>query len=221
MNINFKQSQFELFPGTPGSSSESGKPRYLFANVSLSLENLIVFSIVILMILVFSFSLGVERGKKVGRFAVLQNESSKDIKLNPSSVSAGNSQKSLAGSNTNVRPQEVNPSGIATPQKAAGSDMEKNPNSVQRNQPPSDKTNTMTPGQDIKKSYTIQVASFKIQEYALKEAQDLKNKGHDILVLGKGEHFIVCVGKFVSEQEAKIFAYKLKKQYKDCLVRRL
>ena len=79
-----------------------------------------------------------------------------------------------------------------------------------------------TPLEDLKnKTYTIQVASFKREEYALAEAQDLKKKGHDILVLGKGQHFIVCVGKFLSENEAKIFSGKLKKQYKDCLVRRL
>ena len=90
--------------------------------------------------------------------------------------------------------------------------------------PPADseQAQNISPLEDSnKKPYTIQVASFKSEIYARKEAQDLEKKGHQSLIASKGKHFIVCVGKFVSENEAKIFSGQLKKQYKDCLVRRL
>ena len=74
---------------------------------------------------------------------------------------------------------------------------------------------------DIKKFYTVQVASYKGEKYAQKEASLLKQKGYDILVLPKGAFSIVCVGKFKEKEEAKNFSQKLKKQYKDCLVRSL
>src|SRR5262245_4364396 len=87
MNINYKQAQFELFPGTPGSSDETGRPRYLFAHLNLSMENIVILGIVILMTMVFIFSLGVEKGKKI----VLHSSSAP-------AVISGNSQVSSLGS---------------------------------------------------------------------------------------------------------------------------
>jgi len=63
MSINFKQSQFELFPGSPGQPSDPDKKRFYLTNLSISLDNIIVMGIVSLMILILSFSLGVEKGK--------------------------------------------------------------------------------------------------------------------------------------------------------------
>ncbi len=69
--------------------------------------------------------------------------------------------------------------------------------------------------------FTIQVASFKQERDAQKEATILKKKGYDIYVLSKGKHSIVCVGKFARKNAAKQFSNRLKSKYTDCLVRRL
>ena len=70
-------------------------------------------------------------------------------------------------------------------------------------------------------AYTVQVASFQKDEYAQKEAMTLKKKGYDIFVVAKGKYSIVCVGKFSRRDEAKVILSRLKKTYKDCMVRRL
>ena|SRR3989338_3740574 len=190
MNINYKQSQFELFPTTTGGSSDIAKPRYLFANLTLSIENVVVIGIITLMTMVFAFSLGVEKGKKVKNF-------SSSLQQLPPAAAKG---VAVAGT-------------LPAPEKAAASS-------------PSVKTPTAstTPTQinQAKKSqpYTIQVASFKDDQYAKKEAGVLKNKNLDSFVLTKGNFFIVCIGKFSKKEEANGLLSKLKRTYNDCLVRR-
>jgi len=65
MNINYKQPQFELFPANSATLEDIDKPRFLLANLTLSVESLVIFSILGIMVALFSFSLGVERGKHV------------------------------------------------------------------------------------------------------------------------------------------------------------
>lgn len=69
--------------------------------------------------------------------------------------------------------------------------------------------------------YTIQVATFKTKTYAQKEAERLKKKGVDALIIPRGKHVIVCVGNFSKKQEAKVILSQLRKTYHDCFVRRL
>ena len=178
MNINYKQSQFELFPGAPGSSADASRPRYLFAHLTLSLENTVVLAIMMVMTVVFAFSLGVEKGKK----------------SNPPSITPINL----------VRQQRSFPkeSDVSFPERkivAGGLASEKTLNF----------------------SYTIQVASFKDEAYAQKEASALKRKGLDAFVAEKGDYRIVCVGKFRNKDQTNLLVPKLKRKYTDCLVRRL
>ncbi|MBF0511917.1 MAG: SPOR domain-containing protein [Candidatus Omnitrophica bacterium] len=63
MNINYKQPQFELFPANSASLEDINKPKFLLANLTLSVESLVIFSILGIMVTLFAFSLGVERGK--------------------------------------------------------------------------------------------------------------------------------------------------------------
>jgi septal ring-binding cell division protein DamX len=63
MNINYKQPQFELFPANSATLEDINKPRILLANLTLSLESLVILAILGIMVALFSFSLGVERGK--------------------------------------------------------------------------------------------------------------------------------------------------------------
>lgn len=70
-------------------------------------------------------------------------------------------------------------------------------------------------------NYTIQVASFLDRINAQKEADSLKRIGLSSIVLPKGKFSIVCVGNFSQRKEAESLLPKLKKQYQDCLIRRL
>jgi hypothetical protein len=65
MNINYKQPQYVLFPDNSATMEDTKKPRFLLANLTLSLENLVIFTILGIMVALFSFSLGVERGKHI------------------------------------------------------------------------------------------------------------------------------------------------------------
>src|ERR1700691_979526 len=70
MNINYKQPQFELFPANSATLEDINKPKFLLANLTLSLESLVIFTILGIMVALFSFSLGVERGKHVAAQAL-------------------------------------------------------------------------------------------------------------------------------------------------------
>ncbi|MCR4337618.1 MAG: SPOR domain-containing protein, partial [Candidatus Omnitrophica bacterium] len=69
--------------------------------------------------------------------------------------------------------------------------------------------------------YTVQVASYKKEDQAKDAAAKLQKKGYESLVLPKGDYSIVCVGRFNKKSEAQNLSRKLKKDYKDCLVRKI
>ena len=70
MNINYKQPQFELFPANSATLEDINKPKFLLANLTLSVESLVIFAILGIMVALFAFSLGVERGKVVAAQAL-------------------------------------------------------------------------------------------------------------------------------------------------------
>ncbi len=70
VNINYKQPQFELFPAHSATLEDINKPKFLLAKLTLSVESLVVFTILGIMVALFSFSLGVERGKHLAAQAL-------------------------------------------------------------------------------------------------------------------------------------------------------
>jgi hypothetical protein len=69
--------------------------------------------------------------------------------------------------------------------------------------------------------YTIQVATYRTKKSAQREAEDLKRKGLQPLILPKGDYMQLCVGNFLTKNEATITLLELKKRYQDCYIRRL
>ena len=63
MNINYMQPQFELFPANTATLEDINKPKFLLARLTLSVESLVIFTILGIMVALFAFSFGVERGK--------------------------------------------------------------------------------------------------------------------------------------------------------------
>lgn len=204
MNIIFrKQSQFELFPGANGNNPPAGKSAGVTKDLTLSLENIIVLFIVFVMALVFFFSCGVERGKKLA--------------VQPKSPSKAAQDKSKVLAET-----------VLAPDKASQPKQEEQvvyPVEVPREITNEGEPPVQVPVEKIEEQellFTIQVASFKQEADALKEADVLKGKGHDMaFVRQSGSYTIVCVGKFAQKAEAARYSSKLKKKYNDCLVRRL
>jgi len=70
VNINYKQPQFELFPAHSATLEDINKPKFLLAKLTLSVESLVIFTILGIMIALFSFSWGVERGKHLAAQAL-------------------------------------------------------------------------------------------------------------------------------------------------------
>ncbi len=155
------------------------------------------------MIMVLSFSLGVERGK---RLAGLPKEDTdfkeKFVESKPQEEIQHAVDVKTVSENVS-QPKEIEL--IALVELA--------------NKEPENALKTFA-----EKAYTIQVASFKKEQYAKKEANILRNNGYrnqDIFVLDKGKYSIVCVGSFHEKDQAKLLLGKLKKRYKDCLIRSL
>jgi preprotein translocase subunit SecF len=74
---------------------------------------------------------------------------------------------------------------------------------------------------EVKAGYTVQVATFRTETYAQKEADRLKKRGLETLIIPRGGYVTVCVGNFSGRKEAKISLNQLKKTYQDCFIRRL
>ncbi len=194
MNLNYKQTQFELFPGSSKEGQDSQKPKFFFSRITLTLENIIVLTVLIFMGIIVSFSFGVERGKGTVSLLVEDPIVSQEIVLDAEVL----------------EPVEIADQGgravLANPISQPFKEIIEKP-SILSGLP-----------EDF---YTVQVASFKTRKYAEKEAFALKKKGYEIFIVEKGSYLIVCAGKFLKQDEAQGFSYRLKNKYKDCLVRRL
>ena len=192
MNINYKQTQFELFPGASREAQDSEKPKFFFSSITLTLENIIVLTVLLFMGIIVSFSFGVEKGKRVvlAKSDILsQGHEVKPEALKVSEIPAEESTAVIAKQAENFVEKRVTESSI----------LKGLPENF----------------------YTVQVASFKTRKYAEKEALNLKKKGYEIFIVQKGSYLVVCAGKFFEHDEAEGFSTKLKNKYKDCLVRRL
>lgn len=206
MHIHHKrQSQFELFPRIPADSGPAAGLSPRIKDLTLSLENIIVLSIISVMVLVFFFSLGVEKGKRAVRGQSHAASDGADLVR----MAEGAAGEQPAGPSVQTQQGEE----VVFPVDAPQDVVEETEPAFQ---PPLEKKD------EQEKLFTIQVASFKLEKNAKQEADRLKSIGHDeIFVVPKGSYSIVCVGKFAQQGEAKKFSRRLKSRYHDCLVRRL
>ncbi len=203
-----EHTQIELFPFLTGRPhSRVARARYLLKDLTLSVENIIVLCIIFVMAVVIFFSFGVERGKQIVKNALSESTAAVTVSPVPAVLPARVVERSTAP-DRNAKAQKN-----ALPAQAVGLD---NPAILpaRTNGGPSLEKNK-------KGTFTIQVASFTEKARAQMEAKHLKTNGHEIFVLPKGKHSIVCVGKFAIKDEATEFSNKLKNKYNDCLVRRL
>jgi hypothetical protein len=190
MNINYKQPQFELFPANSATLEDINKPRFLLANLTLSVESLVIFTILGIMVALFSFSLGVERGKHVAAQALDER------------VSAA----------WNVGARTV---AVAVPAVVPTENMAP----VQRSmlaQRPMNFNHGFMPGS----RYTLQAATYGNEEYARQDALSLKAKGLSSFLIKSGKYWLVCVGNYNNKESAVALLRKLPGQYRSIQVRR-
>jgi hypothetical protein len=69
--------------------------------------------------------------------------------------------------------------------------------------------------------FTVQVASHAKKDTAQSYATQLQAQGYDAFTLYRGNHHIICIGKFNDRQTAESEMKKLRKKYHDCLVRKI
>ncbi len=204
-----KPTQFELFPKAKESPAYPERRTFFGGKLSLSIENVTILMMAVVVIMVMSFSLGMEKGKRVSKSMILRM-------LHPDLAVQEALQPSVApeAEATNLNPDSKIEGPAPAPTPLAQLD---------KNAAGSGAPDRAESGEEkvVDKFYTIQVASFKKRDMAQKEAMQLQDKGYDIMVVPKGQYSIVCVGKFPAEEEAKVVSQELKKKYKDCLIRRL
>jgi hypothetical protein len=200
MNINYKQPQFELFPANSATLEDINKPKFLLANLTLSLESLVIFTILGIMVALFSFSLGVERGKHLAAQALDERVS--------------------AAWNVGART-------IAAPVVAAVAVQQMQPQqrllanhgylslNIRRTVLLHQVTSTGTGTR-----FTLQAATYGNEEYARQDALFLKAKGFQSFLIKNGKYWLVCVGNFINKENASELSRKLPGQYRNSQIRR-
>lgn len=190
--------QIELFPKSTGSVSASSSEPFVIKDLTLSAENIIVLVIIFIVTMVVFFSFGVERGKRLVKSATPAAEEMAALVDQGAPMEAPHSEVSHPRI-----PIKVPSHGVEAPVTTD----------------PDTKEEVLDIPIDEEFRYTIQVASFKSEQYAQKEAKILEKKGYESFVMPKGQHQIVCVGRFAAKAEAKEYAYKIKDRYQDYLIR--
>ena len=176
-------SQLELFSQDSNHTSRSGSDaKWSFFTFMRTYEKVLLFVIAFAATGIISFSLGVEKGKRMakstpGEFRDYAARTQAPLPAQPSAI-----------------PLDIEKEAVSQP-----TNKEK----------------------DLLQNYTIQVGSYQTKDQAQKEAQRLKKRGLFTTVVSKGKYLIVCVGNFPNKTKAQTTLVQLKKQYRDCFIRRL
>jgi len=191
MNINYKQPQFELFPANSATLEDINKPKFLLANLTLSVESLVIFTILGIMVALFSFSLGVERGKHIAaqaldeRVSAAWNVGARTVA--PAAIAAAPMGMSLAQERVTAKPFAAANHGFTL---------------------------------GLGTRYTLQTATYGNEEYARQDALVLKAKGFQSFLIKSGKYWLLCVGNFSNKENASALLRKLPAQYRFSQVRR-
>lgn len=207
-----KQSQFELFPGSPEATPHKEGSHFSFHPWTLTFENVVVASVVFLMSLIIAFAFGVEQGKGVQVAQVSGRAVLAETVPERTQVSAPQQVEGVPIMSAAVHPMGVSKTVTA---EIVGEDLTK------EEQKEAEPEKSIDKAASLDTIHTIQVASFKQKERADREAGTLIQKKLDAFVVKKGTHYIVCVGKYNERSQANGILKNLRKTYKDCLIRSL
>jgi hypothetical protein len=213
-----QQIEFEVFPKENKSSYAylSGVPadprtEPAQINVVFSHQSVIIVFICAIMLLIASFSLGVEKGKLVAKNTFSQEKSPAIPATAASAVSAG-----LTGTGTQKPQTAVALTAAASTAKEPAGTQKPGPAITNLEPAP---TATATPA--AAGGYTIQVASLKSASAARDLSETLAKKGISSFTRVSGDYTIVLAGNFSKKEEAQQGLKTLKKTYTDCYVRKI
>jgi len=240
MNINYKETQYNFLENAAVASENPRAPRVLSAQLVLSAENLVIFTIASIMVLIFCFSLGVERGKKIvlsdgnsvesASAEVVKTAPQKTVEADDDIVASAPAKQNIFaslfssfGRKDTARVDED--AAVAQPKTDAATSpvsVPKTGKAVALAEVQKPKAASLAATATSGGAYTVQVASYKSEKSAKREAENLKQKGYrEVYVLPKGSFVIVCVGNFPTKSDAGTLTRKLKSRYQDTVVRRL
>ena len=213
MNINYKEPQFELFPANSATLQDTDKPKFLLATLTLSTESLVILIILGIMIALFSFSLGVEKGKRLAaqsldeKVAAAWNVGGRRLAAAPTTPAVTHGtipavpQSKVTGNYGFVRP---NLSSKATTAVAKTAVVKSPPTTVA----------------GVTGKWTLQVATYKNENYAQQEALGLKAKGYPTFIIKSKDFYLVCLGQYGSQTQAETLLKKVQAKYRGSQVRR-
>jgi len=201
VNINYKQPQFELFPANSATLEDINKPKFLLAKLTLSVESLVIFTILGIMVALFSFSLGVERGKHVAAQALDERVSA--------AWNVGARTMAVAA----VAPVPV---GQVQPQQRLMSNHGYLSLNIHRML----LTHPIAASIGTGARFTLQAATYGNEEYARQDALLLRQKGFQAFLIKNGKYWLVCVGNFTNKENASGSLRKLPGQFRNIQIRR-
>ncbi|MBI5872911.1 MAG: SPOR domain-containing protein [Candidatus Omnitrophica bacterium] len=214
MNSSSKNQQieFEVFPkenktnysylsGIQGDTHTEGTQ----VNVVFSHQSVIIIFICAIMLLVASFSLGVEKGKLVAKNS-LPVAVEKNFVENMAPQAAG-----MAIAETKSAP--VAQGKVVIP--VNGISAQTGENTIGTTVAAATATPAPAGG------YTIQVASVKSESAAKILAETLTKKGISSFTRSSGKYIVVLAGNFAKMEEGRQSLKELKKSYSDCFLRKI
>lgn len=173
-------------------------------HITLSHQSVIVFFICLLMFLVVSFTLGVEKGKLVAK----------------NTLSSGTGEVSEVKTDSNSKNKESIPVMANAKDSSDNKISETKEESVALEPQQTSSQNTKTELTPTG-GYSIQVASLKTENSAKELSESLSNKGLVSFTKASGDYYIVLAGRFKEREEAKIQLKELKKTFNDCFIRKI
>jgi cell division protein FtsN len=197
--MNENQKQLEMFNNYPLRHSEdahSDIKKTNWLSGEFNLRKFIIALIIFIVINLLSFSVGVEKGLHLSMVSKDKIENAKNTEV-------------IQNTQQVTKPLDVP---VVSKKDNVVDKIDKpinKPKVEPSKKPPSDG------------EYSIQVASYRKNLQAEKEADTLRKKGYLAFVLKKGDYIVVCVGKFKDKTEASQDLNKLKKTYSDSYLRRI
>jgi cell division septation protein DedD len=178
--------------------------------IVIPLDTFVLSSVVILLLFIMAFSLGVEKGR---RLVIASDEvvSLPEKELRQDKINITTQNKTISGKEQKIAVNQL-PKRTETQQAIPAV---KTPQAVDK------KIEVPPVAASAKEGYYIQIASYNKENFALDEAKKLKDKGFPAYTAKKGSFVVLYVGTFKTITEAQRNVGLLKKNYKDCVLRRL
>ena len=209
MNINYKEPQFELFPANSATLEDINKPKFLLATLTLSTESLVILVILGIMIALFSFSLGVERGKHLAaqsldeKVAAAWNVGGRHLAAVAPAVAAPVT--------TSVHGAPIVHSNMVSRTAVAPSRV-----AVTKPLPETSKVATSSTGR-----WVVQLGTYRNENYAKQDALGLKAKGYPVYIVKFKDYYLVSIGPLASQEQADAFLKKVQNKFQGSQVRRI